>query len=200
MKKTLLVDSDEILAHLSAVWYPKYNVRKPEGYPDLTVESMDNWDMQMAHQDTLWGVIAEPGLYRNLPVLPGATKGLKAIHDSGKYDIYIVTSATAAAHTPTEKIQWIQEYFPFITRKQIISCHAKHLIRGDFLIDDGPRNMEGWLPANPDGIILTIDYPYNAPRRLYLDNQTQKRIVRCGGWQDTETAWNVIVENLVHYR
>lgn len=191
MKTTLLVDVDGILANLQDDWYPRYNALKPEGYPDLTPASVTSWDIPQAHHPTLWGVISQPGLYRNLKPLPGAVEGLKAVYDSGRYDIYIVTSATAAEHTPTEKIAWLGEYFPYISRKNIITAHNKTLIRGDVLIDDGPTNITGWLDVNHHGTVLTITYPYN--ERVCVPRDLR----RCGDYTDTAAAWSKIVKSLL---
>jgi len=193
--KTVLVDMDGILANLQDSWYPRYNAIRPEGWPELTPESVTSWDIPQAHHPTLWSVIEQPGLYRNLKPLPGAIEGLKALYTAAengqpRFDIYVVTSATAAPHTPTEKIQWLGEHFPFISRKKVITAHTKHIIRGDVLIDDGPPNIEGWGKVNPDKTILTIKYPYNA--YCYGNN-----VVICGHYTHTAAAWDNIVEYLL---
>lgn len=188
--KTILVDIDGILADLQGDWYPRYNAIRPEGYPELTPETVNNWDIPQAHHKTLWSVIEQPGLYRNLKPLEGAVEGLRELVGNRALDTYIVTSATAAPHTPTEKIQWLGEHFPFVSRKKIITCHNKTLIRGDVLVDDAPTNVQGWLSRNPSKTVVTINYPYN--EGILVNDGV---LIRAGDYTDTREAW----ENIVNY-
>jgi 5'(3')-deoxyribonucleotidase len=195
-KPVLLVDMDAILADLTAEWYSCYNQSNlQEPHEDVTVHNVTEWEIPNAkNRDLLWSILSHKGLYRNLPVIPGAIEGMRAIHDSGKFETYIVTAATAAEHTIMEKVQWLGEHFPFIKRRNIIACYNKSLIRGDFLLDDAPHNLEGWLKVNPGGVGLTIDYPYN--RAIAVPDKNW--LVRFYGYNTPELAWHEIVQYLLH--
>jgi 5'-nucleotidase len=186
--KTLLVDLDGILADLTTSpngWYDRYNAMHPDNV--LTQENVVEWDIKNArHTKDLFKVLSEPGLFRGLSPLAGSQEGLKALY------IYIVTAATATTYTIKEKLEWLDEHFDFMDRRHFIAAYNKSLIRGDFLIDDGPHNIEDWLEANNDGKVVTIDYPYNRD----INPRTALRVTRTYGYRDTHSAWEQIVREL----
>ena len=81
----------------------------------------------------------EPGFFRNLKVMPGAKEGVQALLDNPRLKVYIGTKHTTKTdHSPSEKVAWVREHFPSLLKKMFIVTD-KHLLRGDFLIDDDLR-------------------------------------------------------------
>lgn len=80
------------------------------------------------------------GFFRTAPVIDGSIEGLKYLND--KYNVLIVSSATEFPQSLTEKVDWLNEYYPFISWKQIILCGEKKSIRGNIMIDDHPKNLD----------------------------------------------------------
>ena len=79
---------------------------------------------------------------RNLAPCPGAIEGYAELASIA--DVYIVTSPWNSRPTWTyEREAWLRHYFG-ITPRQVIHTSAKHLVRGDVLIDDKTSTLEAW--------------------------------------------------------
>ena len=100
-----------------------------------------------------------PGIFSLMNPMPGAIESIELLNK--QYDIYFLS--TAPWNNPSawsDKLLWIQKYFPKIGCKKLILSHNKHLNMGDYLIDDrlangadqfkgthlhfGQAGMEGW--------------------------------------------------------
>jgi len=131
-KKILLIDMDGVLVDLNKEindWF--------EAHPNL-IEKYKNYPDHI------------PGIYRFPPPIEGAIEAIKALADSGKYDMFIAT--TAAWGNPegaTDKRYWIEKYFGDLFHKKMFVTHRKDMLIGDILIDDrlknGAENFKGEL-------------------------------------------------------
>ena len=84
------------------------------------------------------------GLFRIAPPIKGAIEAVKKLHDSGKYDLFIATSAPwGNPQSNTDKRFWIEDYFGDIFHKRMFITHRKDLLMGDYLIDDRLKNGAG---------------------------------------------------------
>ena len=78
-----------------------------------------------------------PNIYRDLEPIEGALDAVNKLLDNERLDIYILS--TAPWDNPdawTHKRLWVEKYFGKKIRKRLILCHHKHLLIGDYLIDD----------------------------------------------------------------
>lgn len=78
-----------------------------------------------------------PNIYRDLEPIEGALDAVNQLLDNELLDIYILS--TAPWDNPdawTHKRLWVEKYFGKKIRKRLILCHHKHLLIGDYLIDD----------------------------------------------------------------
>jgi 5'(3')-deoxyribonucleotidase len=122
-KKILYLDMDGVLVDLMYeinMWF--------ENHPHLI-------DKYKNHPDHI------PGIYRFPPPIDGAIEAVKLLDKSGKYDMFIAT--TAAWGNPegaTDKRHWIEKYFGDLFHKKMFITHRKDLLRGDILIDDRLKN------------------------------------------------------------
>ena len=86
--------------------------------------------------------------YRTLEVMPGAEEALMKLNKD--FDIFIAsTPPWARPDMWGAKREWLEEHFPWLTRKLILT-HRKDLLIGDILIDDsrwrGQPDFQGdWL-------------------------------------------------------
>ena len=85
-----------------------------------------------------------PGIFREPPPINGAIEAVKKLHNSGKYDMYIATSAPwGNPQSLTDKRYWIEKYFGRIFHKRLVTTHQKNHLMGDYLIDDRLKNGAG---------------------------------------------------------
>ena len=81
------------------------------------------------------------GVFRNPPPVQDAIDAVKKLHESGKYDLFIATSAPwGNAGSATDKRFWIEEHFGNLFHKRMFITHRKDLLLGDYLIDDRTTN------------------------------------------------------------
>jgi 5'(3')-deoxyribonucleotidase len=84
------------------------------------------------------------GIFRDLPLMEGALYGVYKLCESGKYDMFIASTAPwtnpAAA---ADKRYWIEKHFGNMFEKRMFITHRKDLLIGDYLIDDRLKNGAG---------------------------------------------------------
>ena len=98
-----------------------------------------------------------PGVYENLEPIAGAIDAVNNLLNSENFDVYFLS--TAPWDNPEawmHKRLWIAKYFDEkLIRKRLILSHHKHLLIGDYLIDDrrfnGASEFKGkWLYFGSD--------------------------------------------------
>jgi 5'-nucleotidase len=179
--KTILIDLDGIVVNLHRPWLAIYN----ELYHDtLTEEAWTDWEVSSAkNRHGFFKVLDSPGMFLLPDPIPGAIKGIGELI-ALKHNVYILSAATG--NPLTDKSKWISRWMPWFDHKKVIFTHAKHLVKGDVLFDDGPHNILSYRAAWPTSHIATIEYPYNTA--------ALKSAVVLGHWKDPVTAWGNFVE------
>ena len=80
-----------------------------------------------------------PGIFSRMTPIKGALESFEKI--SKHFDVYILS--TAPWENPTalnDKLAWIKKYIGEIANRRVVFSHNKHLIIGDYLIDDRMTN------------------------------------------------------------
>jgi 5'(3')-deoxyribonucleotidase len=102
------------------------------------------------HPDYKWNKkdIDKLEVFDKLNPIPGAIDAVTKLWESGRYDMYIAT--TAPWDNPdawTHKREWVEKYFPMF-KKRLIMTHHKDMLCGnkkDIIIDDRKKNgVEKW--------------------------------------------------------
>lgn len=117
-------------------------------------------------------LVAEPGFFRFLPVMPGSQESLSKLND--RHKIIIVSLATEFPYSLTDKQLWLDENFPFISWRQVVLCGDKQLIKADVMIDDHLKNLD-----NFDGETIMFSQPHN----LLVNNSRHRRV---NSWAEIE--------------
>lgn len=139
MRKSIAVDMDGVLADVEAhflSWYERdykvkmkredlYGKKEEEAFPEKGIVKK---------------FASSPGFFQTVPVMPGALDALEKLRE--KYEIYIVSAAMEFPQSLTEKKQWLEDNFPYISWKNIIFCGDKSIIDTDYMIDDHPKNLD----------------------------------------------------------
>ena len=94
------------------------------------------------------------GFFRTLPVVPDSQRVLKLLNET--YEIIVVSMATEMPLSLTDKMLWLNDFFPFISWKQVVFCGNKSLIPADIMIDDHFKNLDYF-----DGETIMFIQPHN---------------------------------------
>jgi 5'-nucleotidase len=125
-KKIVYIDMDGVLVDLQAAFDKVF-----EQNPKLKEQYKDNPDHIQ-------------GIFRNPPPIEGAIEAVKKLHESGKYELFIATSAPwGNPLSASDKRFWIEEHFGNLFHKKMFVTHRKDLLMGDYLIDDRTKNGAG---------------------------------------------------------
>lgn len=148
-KPRFLVDVDDVLASLKPVLLEHLDVSLGV---KINLEELEVWDLlaelDPEHRRHVENEMAQPGFCWSLSPIPGAQEAIREIRDHA--EIVVVTSPH---HSPTwayERVRWLGHHFE-IPMSTIVLTPAKHVVKGDFLLDDNPHNIEAWQAAHPDG-------------------------------------------------
>ena len=83
-----------------------------------------------------------PGVYENLDPITDSIECVTELFNNSDFDVYFLSSAPwDNPEAWTHKRLWVAKYFDVkIIRKRLILSHHKHLLIGDYLIDDNEWN------------------------------------------------------------
>ena len=125
-KKIVYIDMDGVLVDLGKAFDKFFTL-----HPYLKERYKDNHDHIQ-------------GIFRNAPPMEGAIEAVKKLNESGKYELFIATSAPwGNPQSLTDKRFWLEDYFGNIFHKRLFTTHRKDLLVGDYLIDDRKKNGAG---------------------------------------------------------
>ena len=103
--------------------------------------------------------IKSEGFCAGLPAYPGAKDGVAALMEMA--EVHPCTSPFASKYWLAEREQWLVNFG--FSRKAVTFTHAKHLMRGDILVDDKAETISRWGLTNPTGALL-YNQPWNNSR------------------------------------
>jgi 5'(3')-deoxyribonucleotidase len=158
----ILLDVDGVMADFSQGVIDRLRLRTK-----LTPEDITQWDIfglleekfSFYHKKLALELMDVPDFWRRLPCVDGAYDAYIAIEAMG-HEIVFVTSPWDSCHGwNVARRLWLEEHFG-ITKDQLVITHAKHLVRGDILIDDRESHITDWNRIHGTGGIL-FAAPYN---------------------------------------
>ena len=150
----VLMDVDGVLANFVGAtlrdlerWASKEDLERWGGVP-LRHDAVVTWDVlssfpgSQALEDRMRAAWREPGWCAQIPVYDGAIEGLARVREIS--DVFFVTSPMSSApHWMWERERWLAHYFN-ATERDIVFTSSKHLVSGNFLVDDKPSNVIEW--------------------------------------------------------
>lgn len=156
MKKTILIDIDDVIENLCEAWVEWLNKQYGTSvdYTDIT-----EWDISKFFpnltKEQVYEPLHNPLLWEYVEPKDGAVEYVKKLIDDG-YDVYLCTSTDYRNVKPKfESV--IQKHFPYISWNQVIIASHKQMINADVLVDDGVHNLE-----NGNYIKILVSAPHNA--------------------------------------
>src|SRR6266581_4608743 len=121
----VLVDMDEVIADTTAAmvtWY-KNKFGGDIDYKKMLEGHSLVKGFPQEHQALVRQQLYEPGFFRHLPVMPDSQGVLEEMNK--RYEIYIVSAAVEFPNSLKEKHDWLLEYFPFFTWRQLVLSGTK---------------------------------------------------------------------------
>jgi 5'(3')-deoxyribonucleotidase len=138
MKKVVYIDMDGVIVDFG------HQVEKVMKDPQLSAALKSSPDQV-------------DGIFKDPPPIKGAIESITKLHNSGRYDLFIAT--TAPWDNPgslTDKRLWIEKHFSDLFKKKMFITHRKDMLIGDYLIDDRLANGAG----NFNGSLLRFGWDY----------------------------------------
>jgi 5'(3')-deoxyribonucleotidase len=153
-KIRIAIDMDEVLADTIDKFIEVY---RRDHQTEILLEEMSGKEFHELLPDTLndsWrSYVNQKGFFRDLKVMPDAQQVMNEL--CKKYDVYIVSAAMEFKNSLVDKLDWIEEHFPYISWKNIMFCGNK-IVDVQIMIDDRIRNF-----ANFNGRKLLFSSPHN---------------------------------------
>jgi 5'-nucleotidase len=170
--KRLIVDMDDVLADATGQFINYYerefgvrveravlnNKNEGEGFPD--------------HHSVLREFPYRQNFFRDMIPNDHSQQVMEKLNR--KYEVFVVSAAMEFPQSLTEKLGWLQKYFPFLTWRQFVFCGSKAVVHGDYMIDDLPHNLKAF---NGEKFIFT------APHNLHINEFN-----RFENWKDVESV------------
>lgn len=159
---TLLIDVDDVMVDLLGSVIEHIKVVEGTTYPrDVFVkheffDSINRQDLRPA-----WKLKIDKGNYvYNLKEIDGAIEAIETFRSMDIIMHPVTAPMYGSATWIHERSLWLMERMKFPFDDQIHTA-AKHMIYGDVMIDDRPKNLEGFLKRNPNGKAMLFDQPWN---------------------------------------
>lgn len=136
----IIIDMDEVIADpmgSMVSWYEDQYKLKVD-YANIKDGSWIR-GFPSQHHELVLDRLKSPGFFRDLPVMENAVDVLKEMNQ--RYEIFIVSAAIEFPNSLKDKHDWLLQYFPYFTWKQLVLCGDKRMINGDYMIDDHLKNL-----------------------------------------------------------
>lgn len=156
------IDLDGVTANFNAGWMRRYN---EEHGTNLKPEMVQTWDAfvpltRFESNAKFWEWARNKsghGLFRDLPLFPGALESL--IRLSRDHEIVIIT--TKPRWATSETFAWIADNG--IPTREVHITARKWKVDCDVYLDDGPHNLESLVVERSNRTVCRFVRPWNDP-------------------------------------
>jgi 5'(3')-deoxyribonucleotidase len=158
-RRVICVDMDEVIADALSEHLLRYNREFSETVRAADLRGRWLWDyVPPSRVHALEQYMLSEDFFSVLGVMPESQRVLERLQQH--FDIFIATAAMEVPSSFNAKFKWLAEHFPFISAAHIVFCGDKGILRGDYLIDDNPRQLrrfhgEGILFSSPANAYVT---------------------------------------------
>lgn len=146
----LIVDMDGVLADV----YSQFRKYEKEEFGVNREPQSDIGKKEGEAYEHVRVYVNTPGFFREAPVIPGSVEVLEQLNR--QYELFIVSSAMEFPLSLSEKYQWLQEHFAFLSWQQLVLCGSKKVISGDIMLDDHFKNLDHF-----NGKTILFTQPHN---------------------------------------
>ena len=158
-KLQILCDVDGVLCDLLTEWLNSYADAGGERLYASDIPEY-NWENYVADKQLFLRILKSGGIFASAKPLPGALEGLRLLRE--QHEVTLVTTVFGSRAMDNRR-GWLFRYVrPDIQTPDIIFTGKKHMVSGDALIEDAPKNLDKWLAAHPSGRGFLVNHGYNA--------------------------------------
>lgn len=164
IKPVILLDLDEVVVSLLDSWLHEYTLVSYEPPRRRDEFSQYDFEGQFLDMAAWWGCIDDGTVLEQANPRPGALDAFRCLNE--ETDTYLVTYARkeAGGRAHVQKLRWLQKHAPWFDRDKVIFTKHKHLIEGQYMLEDNVGNLAKWvaagLPGQRTGIL--INAPWNS--------------------------------------
>lgn len=158
----ILLDCDGVLADFVT---PAFEIANGITGKNLHPDELDRWDiadffgLDKKQETNFYECMKSQGFARhNLVPYPEAKKAVEKLKTLGH--VHIVTSPMHSRTWCYDRWEWLAHHFD-IHRRNVIHADQKHLVTGDFFLDDKPENVRAWKERHHLGWGFLLDRPFN---------------------------------------
>lgn len=135
----VIIDMDEVMADTMGAMFEWYNsnYNEPINYSKMK----GSWLLGIPDQyrSIVRDRLFSQGFFRHLPVMEDCVDVVNELNK--KYEVFIVSAAMEFPDSLKDKLEWLNEHFPFLGWQKLVLCGDKRMIAGDYMIDDHVRNL-----------------------------------------------------------
>lgn len=156
------VDLDGVLVNLLEVWLDRYNV---DFNDHLSSEDITSWDIRKfikpKARNIMFDYLNDPTLYDNAGVISHQAKSILQKWKEEKHEIFIITSCGNRPNMIKAKLEWLEERYPFLDKRNFVFVDNKSVAKVDIMIDDHASNLKAMMKTNPDMYPFLFQAPHN---------------------------------------
>jgi 5'(3')-deoxyribonucleotidase len=134
--KRIAIDMDGVMADVTAKFIAHHNKTMPTHITEKEVQGKSELEAFPIFHD--WVDIA--GFFRDMPLITDSQAIVAALNQ--KYEVFIVSAANEFPKSLIDKHDWLKEFFPFISWRQMVFCGSKTIVQADIMIDDHFKNLD----------------------------------------------------------
>jgi 5'(3')-deoxyribonucleotidase len=138
--KRLIVDMDDVIADATGQFLNFYEREFGIRIERAVLDGKDEGEGFPDNHDILKQFPHRKDFFRTMMPNEHSQDVLEKLNQ--KYDLFIVSAAMQFPQSLSEKLEWLNEHFDFLTWKQIVFCGNKSVVHGDIMIDDLPHNLD----------------------------------------------------------
>src|SRR5664279_1369561 len=161
---SIAVDMDGVLADTETHFIKYYEAESGEKVDRFTLLGVPE-NQGFKDKTAVQRYVHTAGFFKTVPLIPGGVSAVKTLMEH--FDLYIVSAAMEFPLSLYEKKQWLEEYFPFVSWKNIVFCGDKSIIKTDYLIDDHLKNLDNFSGIP---IMFTASHNVNFNHHQRLNN------------------------------
>ncbi len=152
-KVRIIFDQDDVLADfLPAI----VDTLRTQYCKEANINDVIDWNLKKIWGEEVNDILKQKDFFYNLKPKNDALKVFPKIYNNPNVDVLIVTACLPQSFE--EKKEWVKKYFPDFPQSRVLACSEKSAFWGDYLVDDGIHNAEGYVNI---GTPILYDMPHN---------------------------------------